>query len=79
VSGDTGPLHIATAVGTPTVSIFGPTDPDRNGPWDPQDLSVSRFASCQCHYLRRCRESSWCLAGVPSSEVTAAVQQRLQS
>jgi heptosyltransferase-1 len=78
VSGDTGPLHIATAVGTPTVSIFGPTDPDRNGPWDPQDLSVSRFASCRCHYLRRCRESSWCLAGVPGSEVTAAVQQRLQ-
>jgi heptosyltransferase-1 len=78
VSGDTGPLHIATAVGTPTVSIFGPTDPDRNGPWDPQELSVSRFASCRCHYLRRCRESSWCLAGVPASEVTAAVQQRLQ-
>jgi heptosyltransferase-1 len=78
VSGDTGPLHIATAAGTPTVSIFGPTNPDRNGPWDPHDLSVSRFASCRCHYLRRCRESSWCLAGIPSSEVTAAVQQRLQ-
>ena len=78
VSGDTGPLHIATAAGTPTVSIFGPTDPDRNGPWDPPDVAVSRFASCRCHYLRRCRESSWCLASIPSSEVTAAVQQRLQ-
>jgi lipopolysaccharide heptosyltransferase I len=78
VSGDTGPLHIATAAGTPTVSIFGPTDPDRNGAWDPHDLAVSRFASCRCHYLRRCRESSWCLAGIPLSEVTAAVQQRLQ-
>ncbi len=78
VSGDTGPLHIATAAGTPTVSIFGPTDPDRNGPWDPHDLAVSRFASCRCHYLRRCRESAWCLAGIPASEVTAAVQQRLQ-
>ena len=33
VSGDTGPLHIAAAVGTPIVSIFGPTDPERNGPW----------------------------------------------
>src|SRR5690606_32587611 len=31
VSGDTGPLHIAAAVGTPIVSIFGPTDPQRNG------------------------------------------------
>jgi heptosyltransferase-1 len=78
VSGDTGPLHIATAAGTPTVSIFGPTDPDRNGAWDPQDLAVSRFPSCRCHYLRRCRERSWCLAGIPASEVTAAVQQRFQ-
>jgi heptosyltransferase I len=78
VSGDTGPLHIATAAGTPTVSIFGPTDPNRNGAWDPHDLVVSRFPSCRCHYLRRCRESSWCLAGIPLSEVTAAVQQRLQ-
>ena len=33
ISGDTGPLHIATAVGTPAVGIFGPTDPARNGPW----------------------------------------------
>ena len=33
VSGDTGPLHIAAAVGTPMVGIFGPTDPQRNGPW----------------------------------------------
>ena len=43
VSGDTGPLHIATAVGTPVVSIFGPTDPQRNGPWSAQDVTVSRY------------------------------------
>ncbi|MCS7246296.1 MAG: glycosyltransferase family 9 protein [Thermomicrobium sp.] len=30
---DTGPLHLATAVGTPTVHLFGPTSPDRFGPW----------------------------------------------
>lgn len=78
VSGDTGPLHVATAAGTPTVSIFGPTDPDRNGPWAPRDVTVSRFASCRCHYRRRCHERSWCMAGIPVSEVTAAVQQRLE-
>ena len=33
VSGDTGPLHIAAAVGTPVVALFGPTHPERNGPW----------------------------------------------
>lgn len=33
VAGDTGPLHIAAAVGTPVVAIFGPTSPQRNGPY----------------------------------------------
>jgi lipopolysaccharide heptosyltransferase II len=32
VSGDTGPLHLATAVGTPVVALFGAIDPDRTGP-----------------------------------------------
>ena len=77
VSGDTGPLHIATAVGTPAVSVFGPTDPDRNGPWSPDDVSVSRFDRCECHYDRRCHASRWCLEDVTVAEVCAAVQQRL--
>lgn len=77
VSGDTGPLHIATAAGTPTVSIFGPTDPARNGPFADGDVSVSRFPSCGCQYDRRCHRSAWCLDGVAVSEVTAAIQQRL--
>jgi len=77
VSGDTGPLHIAAAVGTPIVSIFGPTDPARNGPWSPMDISVSRFDTCGCHYDRRCRQSVWCLSTVPVTEVMAAVQRRL--
>ena len=33
VAGDTGPLHIAAAVGTPVVAVFGPTSPRRNGPY----------------------------------------------
>jgi heptosyltransferase-1 len=33
VGGDTGPLHLAVALGTPTVALFGPTDPARNGPY----------------------------------------------
>jgi len=78
VSGDTGPLHIASAVGTPTVSLFGPTDPHRNGPWAPDDITVSRYGSCGCHYERRCRKPEWCLGSVEIAEVTAAIQQRFQ-
>jgi heptosyltransferase I len=41
VGGDTGPLHLADALGTPVVAIFGPTDPARNGPYG-QPASVLR-------------------------------------
>lgn len=78
VSGDTGPLHIAGAVATPTVSLFGPTDPHRNGPWAPDDVTVSRYGVCGCHYERRCRKPEWCLGSVEIAEVTAAIQQRFQ-
>lgn len=77
VSGDTGPLHLATAAGAPTVSIFGPTDSERNGPFAPADITVSRFAACRCHYRRRCHASTWCLAGISASEVTQAITRRL--
>jgi lipopolysaccharide heptosyltransferase I len=39
VGGDTGPLHLAVALGTPAVAIFGPTDPARNGPYRMGDRS----------------------------------------
>jgi len=79
VSGDTGPLHIATAVGTPTVGLFGPTDPGRNGPWSDADVSVSVYDRCGCHYDRRCHEPRWCLADVTTPELCAAIQRRLAS
>ena len=77
ISGDTGPLHIAAAVGTPIVSIFGPTDPARNGAWLDLDAAVSRYDTCECHYDRRCHAAAWCLDSISVAEVTAAVQQRL--
>jgi heptosyltransferase-1 len=77
ISGDTGPLHIATAVGTPTVSLFGPTNPDRNGPIAAHDVIVSRYETCGCHYDRGCHEAAWCLGDVTVAEVSAAVQRRL--
>ena len=77
VSGDTGPLHIGAAVGTPIVGIYGPTDPGRNGPWDPRDVCVSRFETCTCHHQRRCTRSTWCLEEIGVDEVTAAIERRL--
>jgi len=41
VGGDTGPLHLAAALGTPAVALFGPTDPARNGPYRGGDTEPS--------------------------------------
>lgn len=80
VSGDTGPLHIAGATGTPIVALFGPTSPARNGPWDHRDVSISRYDSCACHYKRACqREQTWCLGQISVDEVKRAIEQRMES
>jgi lipopolysaccharide heptosyltransferase I len=77
VSGDTGPAHIAAAVGTPLVGIYGPTRPSRNGPWSAEDVTVSRDAVCQCHHLRRCRIERMCLLDIQVEEVLGAIERRL--
>ena len=77
VSGDTGPLHLAAAVSTPVVGIYGPTNPERNGPWAADDLTVSRFHECHCHHRRRCHAARWCVGDISVEEVTRAVDDRL--
>jgi heptosyltransferase I len=77
VSGDTGPLHIAGAVGTPIVALFGPTRAERNGPWSPADISISRIDQCGCHYERRCRRAQPCIDDISVDDVVAAVERRV--
>jgi lipopolysaccharide heptosyltransferase I len=77
ISGDTGPIHLAAAVRTPIVGLYGPTDPARNGPFDPADVCLSRFATCVCHHERRCRRRRPCVNEITLEEVQQAIQQRL--
>lgn len=42
VGSDTGPLHLAVAVGTPCVGLYGPMPPDRNGPYGPQHIALQK-------------------------------------
>jgi heptosyltransferase-1 len=76
VGSDTGPLHLAAACKTPIVGLYGPTSPERNGPFDPRDVTVGRKLWCRadCH-----RRSCWhweCM-NIPVAEVKRAVLQRL--
>jgi heptosyltransferase-1 len=79
ISGDTGPLHIAAAVGTPLVALFGPTRAERNGPWSTADCVVARTGTCSCLYKRRCRRSAACINDIQLPEVVDAVERRLST
>ena len=53
VTGDTGPMHIAAAVGTPIVAVFGPSDPRRYAPRGPHDTVVRVDLPCApCNRIR---------------------------
>jgi heptosyltransferase I len=77
VGGDTGPLHLCAASGTPIVGLYGPTSPERNGPFDSKDISIGRDLWCRsdCH-----RRSCWhweCM-NIPVGEVLDAISRRLE-
>jgi ADP-heptose:LPS heptosyltransferase len=76
IGGDTGPLHIAAACGTPIVGIYGPTSPERNGPFQNEDIAVGRDLWCRtsCH-RRKCWH--WECMDIPLPEVKSAVAARL--
>lgn len=79
IGGDTGPMHLAAASGTPVVAIFGPTDPARNGPWHPDDLVVYHDLPCGPCYKRSCGTfKTRCLKEAAVEEVFAAVERRLK-
>ena len=79
LTGDTGPLHVAGAVGTPVVAVFGPSDPARYGPTGPLDRVVRLDLPCSpCNRIRlppeRCvGHTPDCLALVTPDQVYRAV------
>lgn len=78
VVGNTGPAHLAAAVGTPVVSLFAPTVPF--GQWAPYGVPVARFgdplAPCAGSRTTRCRSSNdSCLSDVDVGAIVAAVHR----
>ncbi|HEY9787829.1 MAG TPA: glycosyltransferase family 9 protein, partial [Candidatus Obscuribacterales bacterium] len=54
VAGDTGPAHLAVAVGTPVIGLYGPTFPARSGPYNCEGLIIDQSAACRCHGNKVC-------------------------
>jgi heptosyltransferase I len=77
VSADTGPLHLASALKTPVVGLFGPTDPARNGPYSPDDVVVRNPQFGETTY-RRGASYSPAMLSITVEQVVEAVQRRLR-
>lgn len=68
VSGDTFALQVACAFSKPVVALFGPTNPRRNGPFQPQDAVVFHELECSYCYKRTCSDLA-CLKDIKPEEV----------
>lgn len=83
ITGDTGPMHLAAAVGTPVLAIFGPSLPTRYAPLSARSRIVRIDIHCSpCNLLRqppaRCvGHVPDCLAGIPSADVLRAANEML--
>jgi len=76
VTTDSGPMHIAAAVGTPVVALFGPTDPDRTGPYGPGHRVIRGGLSCMPCFRKQC-DTVRCMREIGVGEVFAAVRETL--
>ena len=76
LTNDSGPMHIAAALGTPVVVPFGSTSPELTGPGlpgDPRHRLLKSDASCSPCFLRECPIDFRCMNGISVERVVAAV------
>ncbi len=66
---DSGLMHLAAALGTPVVALFGPTDPARTGPRSRRSLVLTAPAPCAPCLKTRCDRDDFCLARLDPEEV----------
>ena len=80
VAGDTGPLHVAALVGTPTVALFGPTDPRRTAPRGAPHRVIRRELECSPCFERACPLGHHrCMNDIGADEVAAEVVSLLSA
>jgi heptosyltransferase-1 len=75
VGSDTGPVHLAAALGVPTVGLFGPTDPHRNGPYGPCRIALRPNGAMTSH---RRSDTAKIMEQIQPDEVLAAIRELLE-
>lgn len=77
VANDTGPMHLAVALGVPVFAIFGPANPVRTGPYDPAHTVIRQEIDCApCYRWQPC--AHWrCLLDLSVDMVHAAIKRKI--
>ncbi len=79
ITNDSGPMHIAAAVGTPIVAIFGSTDPSETSPLCDKYKIVSKPVDCSPCWKRECPTNHKCMELIKVSDVMDAVKEMFSS
>jgi ADP-heptose:LPS heptosyltransferase len=80
VTNDSGPMHIAAALGTPVVAIFGPTNPKRTGPYGEIHRVIRGSAKCSPCFKKRCiMPSHLCMDTISVEMVSEEVSSILRT
>lgn len=80
ISNDSGPMHMAAAVGTPVLAVFGPTDPLRTGPYGPGHRVLRSKLLCQPCFSRKCAfDDVSCMRAVTPEMATTAALEMLRA
>jgi len=77
LTNDTGPMHLAYALGIPVVGIFGSTSPELTGPLGENSAVIQKPVRCSPCFLRDCPIDFRCMVGISTDDVTNAVISRL--
>ena len=81
LTNDTGPMHVAAALGTLVVVPFGSTSPELTGPGlpgDPQHRLLKSDAPCSPCFLRECPIDFRCMNGISVEQVVQAILQAVR-
>ncbi|MFC1512257.1 glycosyltransferase family 9 protein [Candidatus Latescibacterota bacterium] len=79
IANDSGPMHIATAVGTPVLALHGPTNPARQGPFGPrhEGIRLEELPCIGCHFTV-CPRNHECFREIPVERVLAAAYRIIE-
>ena len=74
ITTDSGPMHLAAAVGIPVIALFGPTDPARTGPYGVGHTIIRTELPCSPCFLKKC-STKQCMKDISTEQVFAVVEK----